>query len=1306
MAGSGRSGAALIITLAFMVLLATVMIIFFTQALSFRQQSNGNFNDFKSAALAQSALETVVGDLRQEIANGSTNYAYANSSGVTNNFLSIPTNNLFVVPQRSGNPAYVNGGDPTPNLIRISVRSDSITYPGVASRASAVSSTNAASSGQYISLARWNKHYLLPRGTSSAGVSLAGTTNVDTTPTNSFSAPDWVYVTSQGPQVLTTPTSTTIGRYAYAIYDEGGLLDANVVGVPSNMATNTAPDPVTGTTLPAWGSGLKGSEAFADLTVTNAITQAPMFAQTNIDEIVGWRDYATAKPSGNFTNGYTFSATQAATYHDAVVNNTNGFLVTSGNTFTDPTSGNIDTDQAFTSRQSLINFAITAGIPQDSLQYLATFTRDTEQPSYNPPVGRPMVQNNTNTAANVAPFGTGNSAYGVDRASTVTNSPSDINPPFLNVRVTTSFTRTYGDGKIAQAGEPLIKERFPLSRLSNIPTFPATGAGISATQANYIFQYFGLRYNNAYGGADPTQPEWFYNQDGASTASIDRLSTVSTQGREPNFFELLKAAINVGSVGKGAAYTGFGTGGTEGTLVQARDVLSDLQILQIGANIIDQSKADNFPTSIQFSGDSTIPPNVVRGSEDLPYLYRVRNWVSHYYTPPAASTAQPMMGALFWQPELWDPYSYNAAASSGLGSSGFIPKTSTPSKFRVRMSQDPSVTPPSTPLIFSMAYNLTRLPYTDLSSYVTLNAPLYTAGPPAPLIFNAGELNGSPPFWGFREPTLLGVSTMPARANLATTPYTDVNTGLNMTGLLLANFPWDSSPSATTDYAYQFYIYNSGNASVYFYVEYQDASGAWHTYDESPFEPPLTGAAIDLHTVMNYTQYNSGTFAKEAMVNLDWYGAGRTDPRTGRWGLFYGEYFQDIPIIDAANNVYASDRGDGNISSPGYHNGSVTDAGFVTDFLNYGQNFRGFEHGYWAENSVRSTFQNPPGLPAYDSFLEGAGPYYRYNRDPDGVARRAMAGYVTDTANGGTAAQFNQPLTGLPLAIASATDPSGPISVNNFFLGANTSAVSPAYGSRPTILHRPFRSVAELGYAFRDTPWGNINFSFPESGDSPLLDVFCVSDTSPTYGEVAGRVNLNTRQAPVLAALLSGVLLDKDNSATPVLTQAMASDLAKDLVARTSATTITSTTQGPLMSRADLVGTWMGPPVAGPASSGSTSGGKLKASIPPDPNTFYTGFSYDIGTVNSVKNTPTVSLILRQRDSVMRALVDSGTTRTWNVLIDLVAQSGRFPPTALAAGAAGLPQFVVEGEKHYWLHVAIDRYTGKVIDSQLEVVRE
>jgi hypothetical protein len=72
-----------------------------------------------------------------------------------------------------------------------------------------------------------------------------------------------------------------------------------------------------------------------------------------------------------------------------------------------------------------------------------------------------------------------------------------------------------------------------------------------------------------------------------------------------------------------------------------------------------------------------------------------------------------------------------------------------------------------------------------------------------------------------------------------------------------------------------------------------------------------------------------------------------------------------------------------------------------------------------------------------------------------------------------------------------------------------------------------------------------------------------------------------------------------------------------------------------------------------------------------------------------------------QREAMIRALADSSDTRTWNLMIDVVAQAGKFNPKATSLGS-----FTVEGEKHYWLHVAIDRFTGEIVDEQLEPVWE
>src|SRR5205823_2716858 len=72
-----------------------------------------------------------------------------------------------------------------------------------------------------------------------------------------------------------------------------------------------------------------------------------------------------------------------------------------------------------------------------------------------------------------------------------------------------------------------------------------------------------------------------------------------------------------------------------------------------------------------------------------------------------------------------------------------------------------------------------------------------------------------------------------------------------------------------------------------------------------------------------------------------------------------------------------------------------------------------------------------------------------------------------------------------------------------------------------------------------------------------------------------------------------------------------------------------------------------------------------------------------------------------ERESIARALGEAVQTRTWNFMLDVVAQSGRYAP-----GETDLKKFIVEGEQRYWVHVAIDRFTGKVIDKQIEVVNE
>jgi len=72
------------------------------------------------------------------------------------------------------------------------------------------------------------------------------------------------------------------------------------------------------------------------------------------------------------------------------------------------------------------------------------------------------------------------------------------------------------------------------------------------------------------------------------------------------------------------------------------------------------------------------------------------------------------------------------------------------------------------------------------------------------------------------------------------------------------------------------------------------------------------------------------------------------------------------------------------------------------------------------------------------------------------------------------------------------------------------------------------------------------------------------------------------------------------------------------------------------------------------------------------------------------------------KDTFARALSELTQTRTWGLLIDVVAQTGHYKPNASNLQT----DFVVEGEKRYWLHIAIDRFDGTIVDQQLEEVTE
>jgi hypothetical protein len=231
-------------------------------------------------------------------------------------------------------------------------------------------------------------------------------------------------------------------------------------------------------------------------------------------------------------------------------------------------------------------------------------------------------------------------------------------------------------------------------------------------------------------------------------------------------------------------------------------------------------------------------------------------------------------------------------------------------------------------------------------------------------------------------------------------------------------------------------------------------------------------------------------------------------------------------------------------------------------------------------------------------------------------------------------------------------------------MGSPVPSPSPSATVTPA-LQRPFQNVGELGYAYNPITGNTLDFRTSGSSEAALLDFFTYNTTDNTatyhlpYPLRAGPVNINTRNSAVIAALLTGALPNwpppgtgiPSSSATP----------AAMLIANATSTQPAGYDGGQSVGRQDLA--------------------RLAAAV-----------GNTIGSTEEAQET------------VARALSDTTQTRTWGLLVDVIAQTGRYAPDATSIGQAN--KFVVQGEQHYWVHVAIDRFTNQVIDKQIEVVNE
>jgi hypothetical protein len=1438
---ASRRGSALLLVVISLLLLVTLVVAFLSRATLERQLSGASANLGKTDLAAQGAVSMVISDLQQEIVAGSNG---SGTPAVASGYY-YPTSPLTMVPQVVGFTQGVGVED----LLKISKNGvgnafysgsnyNTTSFPAP-NRAANVSTTTASLNGRAISTARWNAPLLMAKATP--------TSATDFTPVAAFTAnpPDWIYVAQDGsnPQAwnatyASTGTNPVLQRYAYAIYDEGSTLDMNVAGSPAYT-------PGTPTTSPGYGTvqPYKNALAYADLTqilsastVTPAIS--PALQQQIINAIVGWRNYATMsyvdpatgiqQPSqvSNSFPLYSIANTPISTtppttppstltpFDLGMLSNSTGFLSVSATNLGKQGQANLS-DNVFVSRQQLIEF-LTQGLGQnttfnttgtsllaslqDALPYLGTFSRDVSQPSYAPAQSRPTT---LSLAAG------GNDKSGGD---------TTINPSFVDVPAVKKFALnrlawlTYL-GPIADDSGHLNNN--PASTLYVGGNAAAFTTLINLLETNYgfsaaflaeggptnIYTSFGLSWiTDSRVNIGDSEYKWVYNHESATfltslPAVHNPIRTLGSGGaytvpttRSPDFFELIKAGTSVGSLGKAYNYNATPTAVLPADYQEQRDNSVDLQILQIGANIVDQFDADDYSTRIIFT-DGLLFGGVfqeIRGVEDLPYIYRLREGkITVTDSSPSEGACPTVMPAMVGTPgqvavlqeeEIWNPHVWSSADTD---------TNPRPVSFRaVAISTDPNsssssavkVTPELTCCLTGTGYSTT--PYIFSTPNPAWNEST------TELDFNIPRND----LYLFREPTLLIKPNVPAGSNL--------NAGAN--NLIRVNWPagyilsqWPAyqiaGNGAVDNKEYLGFLAGAGPAAwnrtipvggvdgihptmatpgvveatseslstalngITYRIQYQDPNAAdptasWATYDEK-YAGYVAGYSYNngaFWTPRNKTFYavETGNTQAENIISEE-IAEVCFDPRTSRFGMgtigpvgYRGAGADEFPVrLNVNNDGWAGTNGITLVPSGPSFTGAINQLAMQTQrpdqYVGYNWDtdtagglfmpttgpsalgwYPGASGGNTAAHMATNTgmfAQNNPSEVAAVAYsrqtgLDGQtspGPFNEYFADPDNVVRRAMGGWVPTDA---TEPADPPPAAGQPWGLPMMT-------ADNYSTNPPTATANMA--SRPVMLNRPFRSVAELGYVFTGTPWRNLNMSIPESGSSPLLDIFCINDTNDPNDLVAGKVNLNTRQIPVLAAILSGAYKDETYqkfgaaansplaSANSTLTSTYANAIATALVKRTSSATANP---GPLTNVSQLVGAWKSSQTVGTptAINGGTS---------------YIGFSSD--TVNSTGGNITditqalqsigaidaEKRLTRLREASIRALAATGTTRVWNLMIDVIAQTGRFPSNA-ATAASPLAAFAVSGERRYWVHVAIDRYTGKVLDERIEEVKE
>ncbi|HEY8966934.1 MAG TPA: hypothetical protein VIM58_10845, partial [Candidatus Methylacidiphilales bacterium] len=923
--------------------------------------------------------------------------------------------------------------------------------------------TNFASQGSLTTLPSLNRRTVdLRRWSKPALLSPAATTAFASLP------PQWIAMTRGGPQGLprgATPASAGLNDAAPSNMKAAvGRYAYVVYDVSGLLDVNAAGYP----SAAAASSADKGLAPWVDLSQLSLA-----ISSKDVDALVKWRN------ATNY-NAYAGYVTNWAT---------NGF------------TGVAPGDTSFLSRQDLLQYVRTQRPAlTNALPYLTTFSRELNGPLWGPTANQ------------------GNGYAYLSNAKTV----GTANPLIYETRVKKKFVRA--NGLDALPGEPLVKYRFPLDKLALLEKVGTvyTAADYGANRDNIkadILKYFGLVLANDAAGL---HRHWTYTNPagGGTAAQILTIDQIAPLNREPDFFELLKAGILSGSLGKMGNCDTLSLTGTVTASITDFDAVADYQVIKIGANLIDQWDADSYPTVVTFNVKITAgeaKDSDFYGIEDLPYFNKVfvrangNGGVPVVVNGGVSVPGPPYNLYLYY--ELWNPHQQTASA------------TSYPTAFRIApLTASGSHTEHD---YFSLGVGLPTL--VSNMGYASSSAMVGAAWAPWPSSSSGtNTVNGG---WSARSMSDLpgNTVTVPATGATMLASYRDPalvggnvsicsgsSLGAVFLGQVIDPATMGNWPGWST-FGQNFVLFAP---HMILQLQYQDTAG-WHTY--------ATFSGLANNTISNYDK-TSNSFWDSVFLLAPTTAASppdsaaflRGDPRTSRFGI--GEMLRNGNAYPAGVAGATFSPTDTDIRATQYVDNGPVGICAAKGGPFFGRSGIGagkisastpYRLDMWAVNTPGVT---PHGGNSYSSTAAIAGAAAPYYADNDGVAR------------GGDAC----------LSYPNASP---------FFTATPT--------ARPVVLNRRFASVGDLGYVFRDIPWKTLDLFSTNSADAALLDLFTVSDAPVA----AGRVNPSSAPAPVLSALLSGARLNP--SAGTGLSPAAASAIAAEITASAAA--------APFRNRSELV---------------------------------------------------------------------------------------------------------------------------------------